>query len=97
VPEGWYEQVHESLEECIGVTRLYADIEWYVVAPGQLRVINELYAGLWSWPNRIYLDLRYVMHSPTIKHELAHYLVPSLTDGDPRFLELLRCPDGSGS
>lgn len=80
-PEGWWREIHEQVERCIGRSRPFSAIEWYVTRPGVMGEVGEVMpntgtvAGLWSPPNRIYLDARYVMSAGVIRHELAHYVM----------------------
>jgi len=77
-PEPWYRLLYDNAKACViaaGRTPRegseYEPIIWLEVAhkraPG--------WVGLWSWPNRIYLDEQYVMHPYVVRHELTHHLL----------------------
>ena len=72
-PEAYYEDLYNEAKSCAQKLnkwsgKHFADVEWYVVAPGAM----ENYAGLFSSPNRIFLDFKYTMNTIIIKHEAAH-------------------------
>lgn len=69
-PEGWYRTVYDDVVKCAGTSRPYAEVEWYVVGAGKMGD----WIGLYSPPNRIYLDERSVMDGFTVGHELLHYV-----------------------
>lgn len=68
--EGWYRELHTQMQLCVGKRRAFDYIEWYVVSKGAMGDA----IGLFSPPNRIYLDELYVMYAPVILHELEHYI-----------------------
>lgn len=78
VPEDWYEDVYEHVYACIaelGYAKparevAYADIVWLITVASAMGDI----AGLFSPSHRIYLDVRYVMSSNIVGHEIAHYI-----------------------
>jgi hypothetical protein len=83
-PEGWYRTVYDDVVKCVGKSRPYGDVEWYVVGAGRMGD----WIGLFSPPNRIYLDERHVMDGYTLGHELLHY-VTELGDEESDFQGLL--------
>lgn len=94
-PEGWYRIVHDSVQACTGKRKSYSAIEWYVVRPGALGKMlrnGELVdiAGLYSPPNRIYLDSESTMDGILIGHELAHYITDE-ADTESFDSVLVRC------
>lgn len=81
-PEGWYEELFNDARKCArkfgkDSGKNYDDIEWLIVPAGSMAHGNIV--GLWSPPNRIYLDAGYVMNGDIVKHELLHHV---LRDGD---------------
>lgn len=75
-PEGWWEQIYTEVRTCaalFGPVRGggYDGIEWYVVPARSM----PGFKAIWSAPNRIYLDERFVIEAATIRHELAHHLL----------------------
>lgn len=76
IHEGWYEVVHSEVKRCaalFGTVRRgdFDDIEWYVVPANAM----PGFSAIWSPPNRIYIDARFVINEGTIRHELAHHLL----------------------
>lgn len=72
-PEAWYRLVYESVQDCadkFGKKSEYdfGDVEWFIV---KADVMPGL-AGLTSFPNRIYLDERWVTNAQVIRHESGH-------------------------
>lgn len=94
-PEGWWRIIHARVEECLGRTRSFDEIEWYITRPGVIGEVGEVapgtgsVAGLWSAPNRIFLDSRYAMAAGVIRHEAAHYIMGTNGDhhADPLFIK----------
>lgn len=95
-PEAWYRLLHLEVESCLGRQRPYEDVRWFVVRPGVMDMPGEnataegMLAGRWSWPNKIFLDARYVFHEAVIRHELAHYILGVTgfdQHSDPKFIE----------
>ena len=73
IPEAWYEDIHKSVEKCAHKRKSYKKIEWYVV-PSVTMSVHMNAQGLFSQPNRIYLDESFVGNGELIRHELAHYI-----------------------
>ena len=74
--EEWYRDLHAQMERCSGKHQSFDSIQWFMVAPGGMgRTESGEHAGLWSFPNRIYLDAKYVLADVVIRHELMHYLM----------------------
>lgn len=70
VPEEWYKRLYREVQECLGKQGPpFEWIEWYVVPAGNMGDDG----GLWSYPNRLYIDERFVIHFGILKHELVHY------------------------
>lgn len=72
-PEAWYQDVFNAVSRCADSLNRhsgleYSDLEWYVIPAATIPGV----AGLWSKPNRIYLDAEYVITEAVIKHEVAH-------------------------
>jgi hypothetical protein len=93
-PEGWYRIMHAEMESCLKLRRDFDKIRWFIVRPGVMDWWGESptgkgeIAGRWSWPNKIFLDGRYVLHEGVVRHEIAHYLLGlGVNDqhNDPRF------------
>jgi hypothetical protein len=83
-PEGFYRMIYDSVYECASRLQQLRDIpfgkiEWYIVQHDAIPGV----AGLWTTPNRIYLDYDYVLDQRVIQHELAHALLkPGYNDHD---------------
>lgn len=81
VPEGWYEDIYRQMAKCTGKSLPYSGLEFYVTEPNAM--VNEngqVAAGVWSAPNRVYFDARFLMNGYVVRHEFAHHL---LQMGDP--------------
>lgn len=95
VTEGWYETLYQDVTACARRFKKYSgrtfeEIEFYVVPAGSM----EGYAGLYSPPNRIYLDEKYVMNDLIIRHEEAHAALAAGHNGhtDPVFIACSQPP-----
>ena len=81
-PEVWYELLYDGVQSCarkLGKASNihYDDVEWYVIPHEAIPGI----AGLYSRPNRIYLDEEYVLTEWVIAHESGH---AAIVAGDNR-------------
>lgn len=77
-PEGWYARLYDQAKACViehgGSLRKgsqYSRIHWYVTTKGAMGDA----IGLWSWPDRIFLDEMYAMNWYVVRHELLHDLL----------------------
>lgn len=88
VPERWYEDLFHRMEKCLGKSRPYSAIQWFLVHPGTLIDVDVEGAGLWSWPANVFLDGRYVVAEFVLVHEMAHYILDEgdSAHDDPLFL-----------
>lgn len=81
-PEGWWKDVYDLVETCAaGVMELpqsgdFSDLEWFIVPAG----VMAPYAGLWSPPDRIYLDAAYAMNLGVLAHEMLHNITQVVHD-----------------
>lgn len=100
-PEEWYRILHAEMESCLKVRRDFDQIRWFVVQPGVMDWNGEnvqgtgALAGRWSWPDKIFLDARFVFHEGVVKHEIGHYLLGLTVKDqhtDARFLACVEYP-----
>ena len=75
IAETWYEDLFHRMEKCLGKSRPYSAINWFLVQPGMIRDGASEGAGLWSSPANIYLDSRFALSEFVLIHEMAHYLM----------------------
>lgn len=100
-PEAWYRLLYAEMESCLHIRRPFDKIRWFVVRPGLMTYAGEEpngrgeIAGRWSWPDKIFLDARFIFHEGVLKHEMGHYLLGlSVKDqhSDPRFKACVEYP-----
>lgn len=77
-PEPWFRKLYDQASACVqnaGATirkeGSYESIEWFMVESGAMGPI----VGLWSWPNRIFIDRGYMTHPWVLRHEMLHHLL----------------------
>lgn len=79
-PEGWYRRLYEQAAACVGSAAHkdadYGKIKWFITPKGNMGDA----AGIWSWPDRIYLDEGFASNPYVVRHEELHYL---LGGGEP--------------
>lgn len=94
-PEAWYERLYVQAKNCVtaggGSVRPdseYRKIRWFVVPKAAM---GEA-VGLWSWPDRIFLDEAYVANFYVIRHEELHMLLGGGFVKDPHEVpDFVRC------
>lgn len=100
-PEAWYRLLYAEMESCLHIRRPFEKIRWFVVRPGVMDWWGEnvngrgTLAGRWSWPDKIFLDSRFVFHEGVLRHEMAHYLLGlgvKSQHTDARFLACVEYP-----
>ena len=91
-PEGWYKTLFAAAESCVALGRMprdidFEDLEWYVVEHDAIEGV----AGLYSPPDRIFLDANFVLNGLVVYHEALHALVnTSAADNDTTFLRCIQ-------
>ena len=67
---GW----HIEMSNCLGHTRPYYEIKWYIAAS------LGTYTGYWKAPDLIYIRSDNLQNEYLIKHEMAHYILQDATN-----------------
>lgn len=77
-PPSVYRLWHAQTVACVAIQRDFDRIRWYVVPGGNWRYSKhnqDLAAGVWIEPDKIYIAEESLTTEWIIKHELIHYLI----------------------
>ncbi len=67
-----YLEWHAEVEDCLGRTRAFGDIRWFIADALHFRGVPA--GGIWSPPDRITMRVDRVSYEWAVKHEIIHYV-----------------------